>query len=69
MNAPNPVPSSGWVPTNSTYASVLGGQAAAVVVGTVEVFFPHVQFGDGYSAALGGLIAAVIGYFFFGGRK
>lgn len=69
MNAPNPVPSGGFMPTGSTVASIVGGQAAAVILGTVEAFAPNVHFGDGYSAALGGLIAAAIGYFFLGGRK
>lgn len=66
MNSPNPVPP-GWNPTNSTYATAIGGALATVIVGVLASF--HHTLDSVTAAGLATVCGAFVGYFFNGGRK
>jgi hypothetical protein len=70
MNDPNPIPSQGWKPTQSTMGGALFGTAIAQVATAILETFTH----NAISAQTGGAITTIcifiVGYLFpDGGRK
>lgn len=67
MNSPNPVPTPGALPSNSTTATAIGGAIATIVIWGLSL--KGITLPPGVECAAGVLFSTICGYFPQSGRK